>query len=245
MQLRMRTVRAVTNSELCFITKDAMHEICDDYPELRARIQRFRNSATIINEKTLQRIGMTKEEMESTAEIYKRKLKTTERIRREKNLDESCYVPSALLPTNPFTLAKAKSRFMRNAHGGPKADDVDGAPPDEDPPAGESSGGGEQDVVAQLQTLVQQQDRRRSQVEKQMMQSIQLQAARQSQLEEQWAATLSTLTSQVAALASGTGAAPRPRPPAQPQPAQPQPASGAGPRARGAGIVEDAPPEEP
>eukprot|EP01048_Picozoa_sp_COSAG05_P015099 COSAG05_NODE_1782_length_4096_cov_18.941206_2_plen_192_part_00 len=34
MQLRKRTVRAVTATELCFLTRDVVHELCEDYPEL-------------------------------------------------------------------------------------------------------------------------------------------------------------------------------------------------------------------
>jgi CRP-like cAMP-binding protein len=117
MQLRMRTVRAVANSELCFLTRNAVYELCDEYPELKARLLRFRNASSIINDKTLQRIGMSRAELSKTARDYKKKLVKTEHIRREMNLDERCYVTAALLPSNPFTLARAKARFKRRGGG--------------------------------------------------------------------------------------------------------------------------------
>jgi hypothetical protein len=37
-QLRQRTVKAVTSTELCYLTREKlMHELSDEYPELKVR----------------------------------------------------------------------------------------------------------------------------------------------------------------------------------------------------------------
>ena len=59
MQLRMRTVLAVTQTELCWITRDDVLSVCEDYPELQARIVRFRNSARVLTNRTLKKLGFT------------------------------------------------------------------------------------------------------------------------------------------------------------------------------------------
>ena len=38
---RTRTVRAVTDCELCYITREAVRSVCDEYIELQARLQRY------------------------------------------------------------------------------------------------------------------------------------------------------------------------------------------------------------
>ena len=38
---RTRTVRAVTDCELCYITREAVRGVCDEYIELQARLQRY------------------------------------------------------------------------------------------------------------------------------------------------------------------------------------------------------------
>ena len=190
-----------------------MHQICNDYPELQARIVRFRNSNSIINESTLHRVGMTQEEMDRTAAEYLRKLQTTERIRRDKNLDPACYVPSALMPSNPMLVGLAKTRFLRSIGGGSSQPDPNSTEVTDGPAASElvadelvaDDPGRDQGAMAQLQALVRQQDRRRLQIEKQMLQSIELQATRQSQLEEEWTRTLTALTSKLAALTTTSG----------------------------------------
>merc|ERR1712195_103975 len=40
-QIRMRTVRAVTDIELIYLTRDSVQHVCTQYPELRARMTRF------------------------------------------------------------------------------------------------------------------------------------------------------------------------------------------------------------
>jgi len=76
-------------TELCYLTRDAVKEISYDYTELRSRILRFRHSNRALSDKTLAYVGMSREELQSTAVTYKKKLETTQRIRREKNLDDS------------------------------------------------------------------------------------------------------------------------------------------------------------
>lgn len=114
--LRSRTVTAVTDSELCYLTRDAIAELCVDFPELRARINRFQTSGAVLNNSRLKRMNMTREDLNSSAKSYKAKLQTTERIRRELNLDDSAYVPAALLPSeNPFLMARAQMRIRRGS----------------------------------------------------------------------------------------------------------------------------------
>lgn len=71
MQLRKRTVRAVTTSELCFLTRGDVGKVCDDYPELLARILRFRNSSRVMNDKTLNSMHMNRAMLEEQARICK------------------------------------------------------------------------------------------------------------------------------------------------------------------------------
>lgn len=114
--LRTRTVTAVTNSELCYLTRDAIAELCIDFPELRARINRFRNSASVLNNSRLKKINMTREELQASVATYRANLRKTERIREKMNLDENAYVPAALLPTeNPMLIARAQMRFRRGS----------------------------------------------------------------------------------------------------------------------------------
>ena len=39
--LRKRTVKAVTDCELCFMNREGFQEVCDEYLELKARLQRY------------------------------------------------------------------------------------------------------------------------------------------------------------------------------------------------------------
>ena len=84
--LRTRTVTSVTRSELCYLTRDAIAELCNDFPELRARIDRFRNSSAVLSDSRLKKMNMTREELNNAAKTYRSKLQTTERIREQLNL---------------------------------------------------------------------------------------------------------------------------------------------------------------
>ena len=113
MLLRMRTVTAVAPTELCYLTRDALHEVCADFAELQARVDRFRNSAATLNDTRLKHMGMTRDSLQRAASVYKAKQQKTSRIRAEMNLDATAYVPSALMPHNPFTMSRARAKFKK------------------------------------------------------------------------------------------------------------------------------------
>ena len=62
-ETRRRTVKAVTETELCYVTRDSIVEICEAYPELRARLSRFSNAAKPMNAKRLKRAGLTRTDL--------------------------------------------------------------------------------------------------------------------------------------------------------------------------------------
>eukprot|EP01043_Picozoa_sp_COSAG02_P010971 COSAG02_NODE_397_length_23124_cov_439.255635_13_plen_965_part_00 len=62
-ETRRRTVKAVTETELCYVTRDSIEEICQDYPELRARLLRFANAAKPMNAKRLKKAGLTRTDL--------------------------------------------------------------------------------------------------------------------------------------------------------------------------------------
>lgn len=59
-EMRRRTVKAVTETELCYITRDSIADVCGDYPELQARLERFANAAKPMNAKRLKKAGLTR-----------------------------------------------------------------------------------------------------------------------------------------------------------------------------------------
>ena len=96
MQLRKRTVRAVTASELCFLTRDAVRDLCDDYAELKARVARFRNSSRVMNNRTLKKMDLSPKEMEQLTKQYKARVRISSTVRNEKNLHDGAYIPVRL-----------------------------------------------------------------------------------------------------------------------------------------------------
>ena len=54
---RMRTVRATSKCELCFLTKDAVDRLRGQYPELNARVARFSRAGTPMTGKQKQRLA--------------------------------------------------------------------------------------------------------------------------------------------------------------------------------------------
>lgn len=54
---RIRTVRAMSKCELCFLTKDAVDQLRGQYPELNARITRFARVGTPMTCKQKQRLA--------------------------------------------------------------------------------------------------------------------------------------------------------------------------------------------
>ena len=64
-EIRRRTVRAVTETELCFLSRGAVSELCDDYPELEARLKRFTQSGMGLNAKRLMKAGLTRTDLKT------------------------------------------------------------------------------------------------------------------------------------------------------------------------------------
>ena len=62
-ETRRRTVMAVTETELCYVTRDSIEEICNEYSELRARLARFANAAKPMNAKRLKQAGLTRTDL--------------------------------------------------------------------------------------------------------------------------------------------------------------------------------------
>ena len=62
-ELRVRTVRAVTDIELVYLTREDVHQTADQYNELRARLKRFETSGRAMTAKLLREIDLTKTEL--------------------------------------------------------------------------------------------------------------------------------------------------------------------------------------
>lgn len=88
LELRTRTVRAVSDVELCYITRDDVHQLSDQYAELKARMSRFSTGGKTLTKKHLRKIDMTKAELKTMADNYKQKVGVTEGVRAEHNLDK-------------------------------------------------------------------------------------------------------------------------------------------------------------
>ena len=55
----------VTETELCYISRESVTEICVYYPELRARLHRFANAAKPMNAKRLKKAGLTRMDLQT------------------------------------------------------------------------------------------------------------------------------------------------------------------------------------
>jgi CRP-like cAMP-binding protein/Ca2+-binding EF-hand superfamily protein len=113
MQLRMRTVKAMTRSQLCYITRDAVDELSEDYMELHARIARFRSSARVLNDRALRKLELSREHLKGLSSELKTKVEQVTSVRKKHNLDQNSYVPSKLLSEHMLTVIKAASKFKK------------------------------------------------------------------------------------------------------------------------------------
>lgn len=113
LELRMRTVRAVTDVELCYITRDDVHELSDQYTELRSRMNRFGNSGRTITKKTLRKIDLTEEELKELSSGFKAKVETAAEVRDKEHLEKGTFVPAPLLPNGTATVVRAAQRFKK------------------------------------------------------------------------------------------------------------------------------------
>ena len=80
-ELRMRTVRAVTDLELIYLSRDDVNGLCEQYSELCARMSRFEKSGRVLTKKTLRKIDLSVQEVKEMANGFKSKLEVTEGVR--------------------------------------------------------------------------------------------------------------------------------------------------------------------
>lgn len=96
-ELRVRTVRAVSDVELIYLTREDIHSLADQYSELRARLNRFERCGRAMTAKVLRTVGLTKPELSQLSVNFKDKLQENTAARMRKNLDEDAFVPSDFL----------------------------------------------------------------------------------------------------------------------------------------------------
>lgn len=60
LELRMRTVQAVRDTELCYLTRSDVHGLYAAYPELRARMNRFASAGRVLTERALRALDLSR-----------------------------------------------------------------------------------------------------------------------------------------------------------------------------------------
>jgi CRP-like cAMP-binding protein len=80
-ELRMRTVRAVTDIELIYLSRDDVNTLCEQYAELRARMSRFEKSGRVLTKRALRKIDLSTEEVQEMAAGFKSKLGVSNQVR--------------------------------------------------------------------------------------------------------------------------------------------------------------------
>merc|ERR550537_805184 len=97
LELRTRTVTAVRSCEVCFLTRDAVTSLYGSYPELQARMMRFASSGRVLDERSLQKLDLSRPDIEEFSKEYKDQLKLAHQIREKNNLEEGVFVPEHLV----------------------------------------------------------------------------------------------------------------------------------------------------
>jgi hypothetical protein len=122
-ELRMRTVRAVTDSELCYLTRDDIHSLYDNYPELKARMARFGATGRVLTDTAMKyvtlasvgpawvpaclltwaafiyrKIDLSRQELSQFTKEFKQKQHVSSRIREDAGLHSDSFVPNKLMP---------------------------------------------------------------------------------------------------------------------------------------------------
>ena len=98
--LRTRTVRAVTDTELCYLRKEDVHELYDIYPELDARMKRFAAACRALNDKTIKKLDITRDALKSYATEFKTQNALATKIRKENDLAADAYVSDCYATTH-------------------------------------------------------------------------------------------------------------------------------------------------
>eukprot|EP01044_Picomonas_judraskeda_P014223 COSAG03_NODE_2236_length_2973_cov_10.838900_5_plen_158_part_00 len=112
-ELRVRTVRAVSEVELVYLTRDDVHSLASQYTELKARLRRFERCGRQVTPKLLQQIDLTESEVRTMSQDFKQKLKDTSDARKEINLQEDAFVPPEFLPQHAAAVVKASNRLLK------------------------------------------------------------------------------------------------------------------------------------
>eukprot|EP01044_Picomonas_judraskeda_P014604 COSAG03_NODE_2344_length_2865_cov_3.052422_4_plen_234_part_00 len=112
-QLRVRTVRAVSEVELVYLTREDVHSVASQYMELKARLRRFERGGREVTPKFLQAIDLTKSEVHTMSQDFKQKLKDSSDARKEINLQEDAFVLPEFLPQHACTVVKASNRLLK------------------------------------------------------------------------------------------------------------------------------------
>jgi CRP-like cAMP-binding protein len=107
-EIRTRTVTAVTDSELCYITKKAIKKLKETYPELKARLMRFERAGSRVNAKRLTKLNISKEVMQSYTGTFT-EVKEASKIVRDQN---ARFSGGGHIP---WTMVKAQMMLKRKA----------------------------------------------------------------------------------------------------------------------------------
>lgn len=89
----MRTVRAVSDVELVYLSREDVHSLAGQYAELRARLQRFERSGRVVDRKLLQKVDLTKDELSELSSVFKHQVSATKKARELNNLEDGTFVP--------------------------------------------------------------------------------------------------------------------------------------------------------
>ena len=119
---RTRTVRSVTdNTELCYITKDSMDEMQSKYPEMQARLRRFVRTGALrgkkLDDATLKKLNMTREEMERLSSTYSQIQDASRQIRKDKNWGQEKAIPWKVVESQLEKTEERRVAFEADAVG--------------------------------------------------------------------------------------------------------------------------------
>lgn len=81
LELRKRTVRAVTDVELVYISRDDVSTLCDNYAELHGRLTRFDKSGEVLTNRTLRKMDMSVDELKQMAHEFKKAVRLSAVVR--------------------------------------------------------------------------------------------------------------------------------------------------------------------
>ena len=113
LEVRTRTVRAVTDIECVYITRDDVQSLCEQYQELKARMRRFSTGGGRITNQKLRTLDLTKDELTDLSADFKKKTRHCSEVRKKHNLESDSFVPDHLLPEDAAATVKAAGRFMK------------------------------------------------------------------------------------------------------------------------------------